>query len=75
MLKSFDKIFMSKLPKAPLIEVIFELSWIANTLTEHEKFQFLLGNIYAKLRQEYPLRINLVQIPITGLKVPIEIFQ
>jgi len=39
---------MSKLPNAPLIEVIFELSWIANTSKEHEKFQFLLGNMYNK---------------------------
>jgi uncharacterized protein (TIGR04255 family) len=65
---------MSKLPKAPLIEVIFELSWIVNTPKEHEKFQFLLGDIYAKLKHEYPLRINLVQIPIAGVEIPLEVF-
>jgi uncharacterized protein (TIGR04255 family) len=65
---------MSKLPKAPLIEVIFELSWIANTPKEHEKFQFLLGDIYAKLKHEYPLRINLVLFPVAGVEIPLEIF-
>jgi uncharacterized protein (TIGR04255 family) len=63
---------MSKLPKAPLIEVIFELSWIANTPQEHEKFQFLLGDIYAKLKHEYPRRTNLVQIP--GVEIPLAVF-
>jgi uncharacterized protein (TIGR04255 family) len=65
---------MSKLPKAPLIEIIFELSWIANTSKEYEKFQFLLGDIYTKLKPEYPLRINLFQIPVAGVEIPPEIF-
>jgi len=62
---------MSKLPNAPLIEVIFELSWIANTSKEHEKFQFLLGNMYNKLKDTYPKRFNLVQMPIA---LPFDIF-
>jgi uncharacterized protein (TIGR04255 family) len=65
---------MSKLPKAPLVEVIFELSWMANTPKEHEKFQFLLGDMYTKLKDKYPLRINLVQIPICGMEIPLDFF-
>lgn len=64
---------MSKLPNAPLLEVIFELSWAVNTSQEQEKFQFLLGDIYTKLKEEYPKRINLVQHPIAGFEIPIEI--
>ncbi|MDR2809909.1 MAG: TIGR04255 family protein [Tannerellaceae bacterium] len=66
---------MSKLPKAPLIEVIAELSWITNTPEELEKFRFLLGNMYIKLKDKYPLRINLVQIPLAGMEVPLDVFK
>jgi hypothetical protein len=65
---------MSKLPNAPLIEVIFELFWTVNTTNEQEKFQFLLGDMYSKLKNEYPKRVSLVQTPITGLKIPFEMF-
>jgi len=63
---------MSKLPNAPLLEVIFELSWNVNTSTEREKFQFLLGDIYFQLKDEYPKRIAL-QPPIIGFELPIEV--
>ncbi|RNC65706.1 TIGR04255 family protein [Proteiniphilum sp. X52] len=62
---------MSKLPKAPLIEVIFELTWPINNGKEQEKFQFLLGDIYSKLRSEYPNRLRLVQPP--NVEIPLEI--
>ncbi|GHT73003.1 hypothetical protein AGMMS50262_03320 [Bacteroidia bacterium] len=65
---------MSKLPNAPLLEVIFELSWIANTSKEQEKFQFLLGDMYTQLKDKYPLRFNLVQIPIPGIEIPLDFF-
>ena len=62
---------MSKLPKAPLIEVIFELTWPINNEKEQEKFQFLLGDIYSKLKSEYPNRLRLVQPP--NVEIPLEI--
>jgi uncharacterized protein (TIGR04255 family) len=65
---------MSKLPNAPLLEVIFELSWVANTPKEQEKFQFLLGDMYTKLKDKYPLRFNLVQIPVAGIEIPLDFF-
>lgn len=64
---------MSKLPNAPLLEVIFELSWSVDKPSEREKFQFLLGDIYSKLKHEYPKRISLFQPPMAGFEVPIEI--
>lgn len=62
---------MSKLPNAPLVEVIFELTWPIDNEKEQEKFQFLLGDIYSKLKDEYPNRQRLVQLP--NVVVPVEI--
>ena len=64
---------MSKLPNAPLLEVIFELSWEVNSSKEREKFQFLLGDIYSQLKDEYPTKIALMQPPILGFEIPIEV--
>lgn len=61
---------MSKLPNAPLIEVIFELTWPINNEEEQEKFQFLLGDIYSKLKDDYPNRLRLVQLP--NVEIPLE---
>jgi uncharacterized protein (TIGR04255 family) len=65
---------MSKLTNAPLIEVIFELSWVVNTPQEYEKFRFLLGDVYTRLKSEYPLRIGLANFPIAGVEPPLELF-
>lgn len=65
---------MSKLPKAPLLEVIFDLSWRVDTPKEQEKFQFLLGDMYTKLKDKYSQRYNLIQVPIAGMEIPIDIF-
>ncbi len=62
---------MSKLPNAPLLEVIFELNWPINTREDQEKFQFLLGDIYSKLKSEYPNRQNLVHP--TTIDIPLDI--
>ena len=65
---------MSKLPNAPLLEVIFELGWIIDVPKEREKFQFLIGDIYSKLKSKYPQRINLIQTQgISGFEMPIEV--
>jgi uncharacterized protein (TIGR04255 family) len=56
---------MSKLSKAPLIEVIFELRWDVNTLEELNKSQFLMGELYSSLKDRYPFR-EAVQAPIGG---------
>lgn len=64
---------MSKLPNAPLLEVIFELSWSVNTSKEQEKFQFLIGDMYSKLKTEYPKRVSLIQSPLVGFEIPLEV--
>lgn len=64
---------MSKLPNAPLLEVIFELSWVANNSKEQEKFQFLLGDMYTQLKDKYPLRLNLVNVPVAGIEIPLDL--
>lgn len=63
---------MSKLPNAPLLEVIFELTWPVNSREDQEKFQFLLGDIYSKLKSEYPNRQNLVQP--SNIEIPLDVF-
>lgn len=47
---------MSKLQNAPLVEVIFELRW--NTIKEEElaKYQYLHGDMYAQIKEEYKFR-------------------
>lgn len=63
---------MNKLPNAPLIEVIFELIWPINNNKDREKFQFMLGDIYSKLKHKYPNRQNLVSAP--NFEIPLEVF-
>ncbi|MPN05568.1 hypothetical protein SDC9_152819 [bioreactor metagenome] len=50
---------MSKLPKAPLVEVIFEIRWNSQKASDLNDFQMLLGSMYTKLEKSYPLRTNL----------------
>jgi uncharacterized protein (TIGR04255 family) len=55
---------MSQLPNAPLIEVIFELHWSLKPDGEMEKVRYLPGDLYAKIRGDYPHREALVPIDI-----------
>jgi uncharacterized protein (TIGR04255 family) len=62
---------MSKLPHAPLIEVIFELHWHSNNPNELNadlnKFEVSLGGMFIALKQEFPKLIDLRpdnQIPL-----------
>ena len=61
---------MSKLPKAPLVEVIFEIRWNSTNKQEMDKFQLLIGAIYAALKDLYCKPDNLLpdsNIPIQVL--------
>jgi uncharacterized protein (TIGR04255 family) len=61
---------MSKLPHAPLIEVIFELHWPSGETQELEKFTMMLGAIHMELEKDFPkvepLQLN-GQIPLNML--------
>lgn len=60
---------MSKLPNAPLQEVIFELRWKINNKLDLENFQFISSDIYSALKTKYPFRksINSQEIPLEVL--------
>jgi len=47
---------MSRLPNAPLLEVIFELRWELITDDEKNRYQYLHGDLYNALRSQYPVR-------------------
>lgn len=47
---------MSKLPKAPLLEVIYELRWDIKNEQDLAKFQYLHGDLYAAQKLSYPIR-------------------
>jgi uncharacterized protein (TIGR04255 family) len=51
---------MSKLPKAPLIEIILELRWNITNKTDLSKIQYLHGDIYSELKEKYPYRESVV---------------
>lgn len=61
---------MSKLPNAPLIEVVFELRWNINSKTELIDFQYLHGDLYSLIKDSFPVRENLVppDIPFEALQ-------
>lgn len=59
---------MSKLPKAPLLEVVYELRWKVAKQSDLAKYQYLPGDLYALLKNTYPHREPLVQI-----EVPIDV--
>lgn len=50
---------MSKLPHAPLVEVIFEIRWNSADRASLDKFQLLIGEMYSALQSEFPKVINL----------------
>lgn len=50
---------MSKLPNAPLIEVIFEIRWESRDKESLDKFQILIGSMYSELKKDFPTVLNL----------------
>lgn len=61
---------MSKLSNAPLLEVIFEINWDITSKDEIVNFQYLHGDLYSILKNDYPKRENLVpaEIPLDIMK-------
>lgn len=59
---------MSKLPKAPLVEVVFELRWNLTGNDELARVQYLYGDIYNELKSKYPYRESILPVDF-----PIEI--
>lgn len=59
---------MSKLPNAPLVEVILELRWTIKDQAGLTKYKYLAGDIYNKLNKSYPYREN-----IHPPEIPLEI--
>lgn len=57
---------MSKLPRAPLVEIVLELRWKITNKTDLSKIQYLYGDIYSELKNKYPFRESIVptEIPI-----------
>ncbi|WP_010424106.1 TIGR04255 family protein [Anaerophaga thermohalophila] len=57
---------MSKLPKAPLVEVVTELRWKITSKEELAGVQYLYGDLYNELKQKYPFRESIlpVEVPI-----------
>lgn len=51
---------MSKLPNAPLLEVIFEIKWDITDKSDIVDFQYLHGDLYSNLKDRYPHRESLV---------------
>ncbi|MBV6460184.1 MAG: hypothetical protein HJHJAOHD_00286 [Flavobacteriales bacterium] len=60
---------MSKLPNAPLVEVIFELRWKVTDKEELTKCQYLHGDLYASIKDIYNFREALV-----APEVPMELY-
>ena len=59
---------MSKLPKAPLYEVVLELRWKITNKSDLTKVQYLYGDIYNILKNKYPYRES-----IAPPEIPMEI--
>lgn len=51
---------MSKLPNAPLLEVVFELRWKITNKLDLDKCQYVHGDLYSLLKSEYPHRESLL---------------
>ncbi len=55
---------MSKLPKAPLIEVIFEIRWTVTGQKEFQEAQYLHGDLYPLLKEKFPFREITQNLPV-----------
>ncbi len=51
---------MSKLPKAPLIEVIFEIRWQIKQKSDITNYEYLIGDLYSLVKSDYPHRESLL---------------
>lgn len=60
---------MSKLPYAPLLEVIYELRWAIPDAKDLADFQYLHGDLYNAQKQFYPFREKLIPFDI-----PLQLF-
>lgn len=60
---------MSKLPKAPLVEVVLEIRWNIIEKSDLTRIQYLYGDIYSELKHQYPFRESIVspEIPLDVL--------
>jgi uncharacterized protein (TIGR04255 family) len=47
---------MSKLPNAPLIEVIFELRWQIKDKEDIQIYQYLIGDLYSSIKDKFSFR-------------------
>lgn len=55
---------MSKLPNAPLVEVVMELRWKISTREELSGIQYLYGDLYNELKRKYPHRESIIPVEI-----------
>jgi uncharacterized protein (TIGR04255 family) len=55
---------MSKLPKAPLVEVVIELRWKISSKEELAGIQYLYGDLYNELKIKYPFRENILPVEV-----------
>ncbi len=69
---------MSKLPKAPLLEVIFEIKWEVINKQDIVNFQYFHGDLYANIKQKFSYRESLIppEIPFDVVKgIPVYRFR
>lgn len=55
---------MSKLSKAPLVEVVFELRWPVSDKSDLMVAEYLYGDIFAEIKNKYPYRERVLPIEI-----------
>lgn len=55
---------MSKLPKAPLVEVVIELRWKISSKEELVGVQYLYGDLYNELKRKYPFRESILPVEV-----------
>jgi uncharacterized protein (TIGR04255 family) len=55
---------MSKLPKAPLVEVVIELRWKITSKEELAGVQYLYGDLYNELKRKYPFRESILPVEV-----------
>jgi uncharacterized protein (TIGR04255 family) len=55
---------MSKLPKAPLVEVVIELRWKITSKEELAGVQYLYGDLYNELKKKYPFRESILPVEV-----------
>jgi uncharacterized protein (TIGR04255 family) len=53
---------MSKLPNAPLIEVVIELRWQITQKNELTEIQYLYGDLYNELKDKFPHRESIIPV-------------